>query len=286
MDEKKKNNRLSMYCLLIWNVFIYGILIFLFVNLLKRRISGVADSMEELVFLILIPVFLIVNIKPVFLNIRKLYFSYQNDTVDEKSEYEAKANRYAFMNMYRRLSIRRICLVLSLPLLYLVVLAVLLPIASKGLLSWKSALELFNNLSMQLAFLPFVLVPSLISLRIYFASRHNIYMLMQIYDRLSVEELENIDSIKEKQMVYVFTKEFLINWDGCLNIVVLEEIKKIEYVGYFYFLIYGTRLRLSCNKKYVIWSYGPSKAEWVERGFLPPDKKAEKSISFNIQLPH
>ena len=33
-------------------------------------------------------------------------------------------------------------------------------------------------------------------------------MLMQIYDRLSVEELENIDSIKEKQMVYVFTKEF------------------------------------------------------------------------------
>ena len=136
MDEKKKNNRLSMYCLLIWNVLIYVILIFLFVNLLKRRIIGVADSIEESVFLILIPVFMIVNIKPVFLNIRKLYFSYQNDTVDEKSEYEAKANRYAFMNMYRRLSIRRICLVLSLPFLYLVVLAVLLPIASKGVLLW------------------------------------------------------------------------------------------------------------------------------------------------------
>ena len=100
MDEKKKNNRLSMYCLLIWNILIYVILIFLFVNLLKRRIIGVADSIEESVFLILIPVFLIVNIKPVFLNIRKLYFSYQNYTVDEKSEYEAKANRYAFMNMY------------------------------------------------------------------------------------------------------------------------------------------------------------------------------------------
>jgi hypothetical protein len=286
VDEKKKNNRLSMYCLLIWNVFIYGILIFLFVNLLKRRISGASESIEESVFLILIPVFLIVNIKPVFLNIRKLYSSYQNDTVDEKSEYEAKANRYAFMNMYRRLSIRRICLVLSLPLLYLIMLAVFLPIASKGVISWKFALELFYNRSMQLAFLPFVLVPSLISLRIYFASRHNIYMLMQIYDRLSVEELENIDSIKEKQMAYVFTKEFLINWDGCLNIVPLKEIKRIEYVGYFYFFIYGTRLRLSCNKKYVIWSYGPSEAEWVERGFLSPKQKAEKSISFNIQLPH
>ena len=286
MDEKNLNNRKSMYCLLIWNVFIYGILIFLFVNLLKRRISGVADSMEESVFLILIPTFLIVNIKPVFTNIKKLYCSYQENPPDEKPECETKAGRYAFMRMYRRLSIRRICLVLSLPLLYLVVLAVLLPIASKGVISWESALELFYNRSMQLAFLPFVLVPSLISLRIYFASRYNIYMLMQIYDRLSVEELENIDSIKEKQMVYVFTKEFLINWDGCLNIVVLEEIKKIEYVGYFYFLIYGTRLSISCNKKYEIWSYGPSEAEWVERGFLPPDKKAEKSISFNIQLPH
>ena len=206
--------------------------------------------------------------------------------MDEKPESDTKADRYAFMRMYRRLSKRRICLVLLLPIFYIVVSILLLPIVNKGVISWESALELFYNRSMQLTFLPCVLVPSLISLRIYFASRYNIYMLMQIYDRLSVEELENIDSIKEKQMVYVFTKEFLINWDGCLNIVPLKEIKRIEYVGYFYFLIYGTRLRLSCNKKYVIWSYGPSKAEWVERGFLPPDKKAEKSISFNIQLPH
>lgn len=286
MDEKNRNNRKSMYCLLIWNVFIYGILIFLFVNLLKRRISGVADSMEESVFLILIPTFLIVNIKPVFTNIKKLYCSYQENPPDKKQGCETKAGRYSFMRMYRRLSKRRICLVLLLPILYIVVLVLFLPIVSKGVISWESALELFYNRSMQLAFLPFVLVPSLISLRIYFASRHNIYMLMQIYDRLSVEELENIDSIKEKQMAYVFTKEFLINWDGCLNIVPLKEIKRIEYVGYFYFLIYGTRLRLSCNKKYVIWSYGPSEAEWVERGFLSPKQKAEKSISFNIQLPH
>ena len=286
MDEKNRNNRKSMYCLLIWNVFIYGILIFLFVNLLKRRISGVADSMEESVFLILIPTFLIVNIKPIFTNIKKLYCSYQENPPDKKTECETKAGRYAFMRMYRRLSKRRICLVLLLPILYIVVSILFLPIVSKGVISWESALELFNNRSMQLAFLPFVLVPSLISLRIYFASRHNIYMLMQIYDGLSAEELENIDSIQEKQMAYVFTKEFLINWDGCLNIVPLKEIKRIEYVGYFYFLIYGTRLRLSCNKKYVIWYYGPSEAEWVERGFLSPKQKAEKSISFNIQLPH
>ncbi len=128
--------------------------------------------------------------------------------MDEKPESDTKADRYAFMRMYRRLSKRRICLVLLLPIFYIVVSILLLPIVNKGVISWESALELFYNRSMQLTFLPCVLVPSLISLRIYFASRYNIYMLMQIYDRLSVEELENIDSIKEKQMVYVFTKEF------------------------------------------------------------------------------
>ena len=279
-------NKFSLWCQVIWNVFIFVFLLFVFGNLIQRRVVGISVGAEELFFLILIPIFLLINLKSTFINIKKLYIKYHENLNDEAVSYESEINRYAFMNMYRRLSIRRICLVLSLPLLYLVMLAVFLPIASKGVISWKFALELFYNRSMQLAFLPFVLVPSLISLRIYFASRHNIYMLMQIYDRLSVEELENIDSIKEKQMAYVFTKEFLINWDGCLNIVPLKEIKRIEYVGYFYFLIYGTRLRLSCNKKYVIWSYGPSEAEWVERGFLSPKQKAEKSISFNIQLPH
>jgi len=111
-------------------------------------------------------------------------------------------------------------------------------------------------------------------------------MLRKIYNHLSTQELEEIDRIKEKKVAYVFTKEFLINWDSSLNIVPLDEIKKIEYIRYFYFLLYGTRLKITCNKKYVIWVYGPSEAEWIERGFLPPSKKSEKKVSFNVHLPN
>ena len=51
-------------------------------------------------------------------------------------------------------------------------------------------------------------------------------MLRKIYNHLSTQELEQIDRIKEKQVAYVFTKEFLINWDSSLNIVPLDEIKR------------------------------------------------------------
>ena len=98
--------------------------------------------------------------------------------------------------------------------------------------------------------------------------------------------MAKIDSIKERQVGYVFTRKFLINWDGNLNIVPLNEIREIRYIRYFYFILYGTRLRIICNKNYVIWNYGPSEEEWAERGFLPPDKISGRSISINIQLPH
>ena len=35
----------------------------------------------------------------------------------------------------------------------------------------------------------------------------------------------------------------------------------------------------------MIWSYGPSEAEWVERGFLPPDKKAENEAPAQAAAP-
>lgn len=242
--------------------------------------------MEELIFLVLIPLFLIVNIKPFVTNIRKLYLSYRKNRKDEILKYESESGRYAFIEMYQRLSRRRTGLILLLPLLYISILVVFIPIASKGVLSWKSVLMLFDKRSIQLVFLPLVLIPAFISLRIYVLSRNNTDMLKQIYDRLSIQEVENIDRIKEKQMAYVFTGEFLINLDGCLNIVPLKEIQKIEYKRYFYFLMYVTRLRISCNKKYVIWNYAPSEAEWIERGFPVSGKNSGKSVSCNIQLPH
>ena len=285
MDKRNRNNKKSLWCQVVWNILIFGILLFAFGNLLQRKIVGASAGIEESFFLVLIPIFLIANIKPFFANVRRLYLSYQEISEDETLSHESEANRYAFMGMYQKLSRRRICLSLLFPFLYISALAALLPIVSKGVLSWNSVLILFTHRSIQLAFLPSVLIPTFISLRIYFSSRHNLDMLRQIYDHLSTQEQENIDCIEEKQVAYVFTEEFLINWDGCLNIVPLKEIRKIEYIRYFYFVVYGTRLRITCNKKYVIWTYGPSEAEWIERGFLPPSKSSEKSISFNIQLP-
>lgn len=280
-ENRDKNNNFSLWCLVIWNVLIFGALLVVFGNLVLRRINSVSTGVEELIFLILIPVFILVNIKKVYASIRQLYLSYKGDKM-LKDETE----RYAFIQMYRRLSIRRICLPLLIPALYILVLMVFIPIATKGVLTKEAVLMMFNKRPMQLAFLPIIIIPVFISIRVYFSSRRNLDMLREIYDSLSAKEMAKIDSIKERQVGYVFTQKYLINWDGNLNIVPLNEIREIRYIRYFYFILYGTRLRITCNKNHVIWNYGPSEEEWAERGFLPPDKISGRSISINIQLPH
>ena len=280
-ENRDKNNKFSLWCLVIWNVIIFGALFVVFGKLLQRRISGFSTCVEELIFLILIPVFILVNIKKVYANIRQLYLSYKGDKM-LKDETE----RYAFIQMYRRLSIRRICLPLLIPVLYILVLMVLIPIATKGMLTSETVLVMFSQRSTQIAFLPLIVIPVFISIRVYFSSRRNLDMLREIYDSLSAKEMAKIDSIKERQVGYVFTQKYLINWDGNLNIVPLNEIREIRYIRYFYFILYGTRLKITCNKNHVIWNYGPSEEEWAERGFLPPDKISGRSISINIQLPH
>ena len=283
-ENRDKNNKFSLWCLVIWNVLIFGALLIVFGKLLQRRISGISTGVEELIFLILIPVFILVNIKKVYANIRQLCLSYLGN--QENKILKDEAEKYAFIQMYRRLSIRRICLPLLIPALYILVLVVFIPIATKGVLTKEAVLMMFNQRPMQLAFLPVIVIPVFISIKVYFSSRHNLDMLREIYDSLSGKEMAKIDSIKERQVGYVFTRKFLINWDGNLNIVPLNEIREIRYIRYFYFILYGTRLRITCNKNHVIWNYGPSEEEWAERGFLPPDKISGRSVSINIQLPH
>ncbi|ESL03535.1 hypothetical protein GCWU000282_01247 [Catonella morbi ATCC 51271] len=283
-ENRDKNNKFSLWCLVIWNVLIFGALLIVFGKLLQRRISGISTGVEELIFLILIPVFILVNIKKVYANIRQLCLSYLGN--QENKILKDEAEKYAFIQMYRRLSIRRICLPLLIPALYILVLVVFIPIATKGVLTKEAVLMMFNQRPMQLAFLPVIVIPVFISIKVYFSSRHNLDMLREIYDSLSGKEMAKIDSIKERQVGYVFTRKFLINWDGNLNIVPLNEIREIRYIRYFYFILYGTRLKITCNKNYVIWHYGPSEEDWMERGFLPPDKISGRSVSINIQLPH
>ena len=283
-ENRDKNNKFSLWCLVIWNMLIFGALLVVFGKLLQRRISGISTGVEELIFLILIPVLILVNIKKVYANIRQLCLSYRGN--QENKILKDEAEKYAFIQMYRRLSIRRICLPLLIPVLYILVLMVLIPIATKGKLTSETVLVMFSQRSTQIAFLPLIVIPILISIKVYFSSRYNLDMLREIYDCLSAKEMAKIDSIKERQVGYVFTRKFLINWDGNLNIVPLNEIRGIRYIRYFYFILYGTRLKITCNKNYVIWNYGPSEEDWMERGFLSPDEISGRGVSINIQLPH
>lgn len=283
--HKDKKSKFSLWSLVLWNMSIWGVLFFVFGKLLLRRFIETSARIEELFFLVLIPVFLIVNIKQILRNVKKLYLSYRESSPDEIVQNEPETDQYAFMNMYQKLSRRRMCMPLIFPLLCIGALAVFFPILSRGIFSWQSVLMLFNHRPIQFAFLPAVLIPLFISLKIYRSSNRNLDMLQQVYDCSQRQEIEAINSIKEKQAAYVFTGDFLINWDGSLNIVPLKEIKKIEYIKYFYLFLYGTRLRIRCDKKYVLWAYGPSGTEWVARGFILPDGQSEKSVSYEINLP-
>ena len=92
-------NKFSLWCQVIWNVFIFVFLLFVFGNLIQRRVVGISVGAEELFFLILIPIFLLINLKPTFVNIKKLYIKYHENLNDEMLSYESETNRYAFMNM-------------------------------------------------------------------------------------------------------------------------------------------------------------------------------------------
>ena len=219
MDKgnKDKNNKFFLWCLVIWNVLIFGALLVVFGNLVLRRINSVSTGVEELIFLILIPVFILVNIKKVYANIRQLYLSYKGDKM-LKDETE----RYAFIQMYRRLSIRRICLPLLIPALYILILMVFIPIATKGVLTKEAVLMMFNKRPMQLAFLPIIIIPVFISIRVYFSSRRNLDMLREIYDSLSAKEMAKIYRIIVRQVGFFFTLKYLIMFYGKLNIVPLN----------------------------------------------------------------
>ena len=76
-------NKFSLWCQVIWNVFIFVFLLFVFGNLIQRRVVGISVGAEELFFLILIPIFLLINLKPTFVNIKK--YNINNGFVEGKN---------------------------------------------------------------------------------------------------------------------------------------------------------------------------------------------------------
>lgn len=88
-----------------------------------------------------------------------------------------------------------------------------------------------------------LLIPCLFfSIRMYIAKERNMKRLYQIYRSADEEEIRAVDTIREGRPAFVFTKEYMVNWDGSLHIIPLKEIETIMYRAYFYLLIYGTKL--------------------------------------------
>lgn len=108
------------------------------------------------------------------------------------------------------------------------------------------------------------------SIRMYIAKEQNVERLYQIYRSADEEEIRAVDTIRDGRPAFVFTKEYMVNWDGSLHIIPLKEIETIMYRAYFYLLIYGTKLvvRDRRGKTYTIWTCGPSSWDWAERGFV------------------
>ncbi|MDO4689717.1 MAG: hypothetical protein Q4A58_00245 [Fusobacterium sp.] len=284
----KKNEKLGLWTLVIWNLTIFGILTVLFIKLLLRFESKALVAQEEYIILAMIGIFIIVTIKPTFNNIKKLYLHYKVD-INEEENKEIFIYDYAFMKMYQKLSLRRMFLSIMIPFLFVFTSIVIIYVSlfSSGAYSIREA---FNFWEPAFSIIPkrtliLVIAGALfLFFKIYSGQKYKEKLLFKIYDTATEEEIKILDSIEEKKYSYVFTKEFLINWDGTLNIIPLKEIKEIKYVKYFYFLIYGIRLRIKANKKYIIWVHGPSEDEWIKRGFLSADKRTGKSVSMDINL--
>lgn len=285
----KKNEKFGLWSLVIWNLTIFSILIVLFIKLLLKYLSQSLDTPEEYIILAALGIFLIVSTKPTFKNIKKLYLCYRTD-INEKKQQEIFIYDYAFMKMYQRLSLRRMFISIMLPFLFIFtsIIIIYISLFSSGAYSLR---EVFNFRELAFSIIPkgtliIVIVGALfLFFKIYSRQKYKEKLLFKIYDTATEEEIKTLDSIQEKQYGHIFTKEFLINWDGTLNIIPLKEIKEIKYIKYFYFLIYGTRLRIKGNKKYIIWVQGPSEDEWIKRGFLSADQSSEKSVNMDINIP-
>ncbi len=288
MAKNNKSN-LSLWALVLWNIFIFAGVTFIFIKLLIKKIAGDFPSIEENIILIALPIFLLVNSKAVIKNIMRLYFSYKNDQINDEIKENFIENRKEFFNMYRKVSYRRMFTVLIFPMASIIIVIFSIPIFSNGNVSWEQILNSWQTIFSHIPIwtLLCLIVPSvLLFIKIYISMERNTNMLFRVYEFATDKEIKTLDSISEKQVGYVFTRDFLINWDGNLNIIPLKEIKKLQYINYFYLFLYGTRLKIISDKKYTLWHYGPSESEWIKRGILPQNDNLEKQIYMDVNIPY
>ena len=139
-------------------------------------------------------------------------------------------------------------LVIFAPILFSFVIAIFLYIATSKIQNRNEEIVSLIYMGGKITFFITLLPCLVIFFIIYISSSQKIRMLQKVYDFASKEEVnyldetESLTELHSPKSKYIFTRKFFINWDGSLNIFILEDIEKIEYKKYNYFFIYGIKL--------------------------------------------
>lgn len=289
-DNNRKHKR-DLYFLIIWNIFIFlGLSIFLFYSLLNKKVDF--SDIREYIFLVLIGFILLISLITIIKKIKLLkVFSNKSDNIIKTSEKEIYT--YKFLNMYKKLVYKRM-LVIFAPILFSLVIAIFLYIATSKIQNRNEEIVSLIYMGGKITFFITLLPCLVIFLIIYISSSQKIRMLQKVYDFASKKEVNDLDEIESLTELhspkpkYIFTRKFFINWDGSLNILILEDIEKVEYKKYNYFFIYGTKLLiyLKNGKRKKICYAGPDENEWRKRNFIvKKNSNFEGKVDYNINLP-
>ena len=289
-DNNRKHKR-DLYFLIIWNIFIFlGLSIFLFYSLLNKKVDF--SDIREYIFLVLIGFILLISLITIIKKIKLLkVFSNKSDNIIKTPEKEIYT--YKFLKIYKKLVYRRM-LVIFAPILFSFVIAIFLYIATSKIQNRNEEIVSLIYMGGKITFFITLLPCLVIFLIIYISSSQKIRMLQKVYDFASKKEVNDLDEIESLTELhspkpkYIFTRKFFINWDGSLNIFILEDIEKVEYKKYNYFFIYGTKLliHLKNGKRKNICYAGPDENEWRKRNFIvKKNSNFEGKVDYNINLP-
>ena len=219
-------------------------------------------------------------------------FSNKSDNIIKTPEKEIYA--YKFLKIYKKLVYRRM-LVIFAPILFSFVIAIFLYIATSKIQNRNEEIVSLIYMGGKITFFITLLPCLVIFLIIYISSSQKIRILQKVYDFASKEEVNDLDETESLTELYspkpkyIFTRKFFINWDGSLNIFILEDIEKVEYKKYNYFFIYGTKLLiyLKNGKRKNIYYAGPDENEWRKRNFIvKKNSNIEGKIEYHINLPN
>ena len=268
-DKRKKWNQ---WAAVLWNIILIGGCMYFFCRLLAdMNESGFARmAVGDRILLPVLGLFLLSIAVPTWKNIQKLgACDEKGGTAPEKAAAERRP--YLFINMYRRIARRRLFILFFFPAALCIVWISAAYILFPDSVIFGTASWFYRFVRSLCEIAGVLLIPCLFfSIRMYIAKERNMKRLYQIYRSADEEEIRAVDTIREGRPAFVFTKEYMVNWDSSLHIIPLKEIETIMYRAYFYLLIYGTKLvvRDRRGKTYTIWTCGPSSQDWAERGFV------------------